>query len=211
MRERLYDLALLMFISLLSACVAPPQYKTEYQLIPPQSANGQACIQQCEQRVQACEQQFTQQVQQCAVQAAQQAKQEMPGRLAQWEQSIAVWEQYARRYERDLDFYEIKRRHRRLMRDSYYDNCRRDNSEDDDNERDCWRSPLFYDDDWLDRPRSPGPPPKRPTLERVTAQIQKKNCSLKNDCNERFRQCFAACGGTVTPYKVCVGGNCPPA
>jgi len=207
MRQQLYSLALLVFISLLSACVAPPQYKTEYQLIPPQSANGQACIAQCEQRVQACEQQFTQQVKQCALRAAQQAKQEMPGRLAQWEQSIAVWEQYARRYERDLDFYEIKRRHRRLTRDLYYDDCRRDNDED----RDCRRPLLFYDDDWLDRPRSPGPPPKRPTLESVTAQIQQKSCAKQSPCSERFRQCFASCGGTVTPYKVCVGGNCPPA
>lgn len=175
-------------------CTAPR--KIEYDFIPPASSAGLACLQRCDVSARQCEAKLQSAVNQCWVQAGRQAKIELPGRIAAYENSLRVWEAAMRNYERDISMYELQMRHYRLMEPlSYQDcydrhgkrirNCRRS--------RHHLRTPL-----WSARPVFPGEAPKRPTFERVQADIAAKTCGRKSDqCEVSYQQCYTRCGGTV--------------
>ena len=180
----------------LTACA--PQ-KPRYEFVPPASASGMACVQQCTAQQRQCGQRVTQQHNQCLVRARQQAVTELPGRLAAYEKNIVAWEAAMRRYERDMDLYELQRRHSRIMHELSVERCR---EREGKGKRDCrplrpLSSGLFFSD----RPVYPGKAPRRPTLQNVQAEIAAEQCSKSTEvCENTYRQCYTGCGGTVKQY-----------
>ncbi|WP_154724311.1 hypothetical protein [Thiothrix nivea] len=186
----------------LSACA--PQYETRYELTPPTSTAGLACLNRCQTQTQACNQQCSQQYAQCGVQAGQQAKLALPGQLKDYDSKLNVWQNDMERYESDLRFYEMEVRQREVLADLNRFACDRDGKDS----ASCVRHPSRLHSSWLYEPRSPGSPPSRPTLESETARIRNLSCSQDCKCDGQYRQCYASCGGTVKPYQFCTD-NCP--
>lgn len=190
----------------LAGCVSP-QYQTNYHFTPPTVAVGKICLTRCDAALNQCKNQCTVKTSQCLAKARVQAQQELPILLSAWEREMAVWEHAMERYETDLRFWEMEMRQRRLMHDLQRDihRCR-------PGERNCIRHPRHsgfgrgYYDAW-DRPESPGPAPKRPSLESETSRIQAETCPTDCGCDANYRQCYGSCGGNVQPYQVCVK-NC---
>lgn len=201
---RYLTLALLLF---LVGCVSP-QYQTQYRFTPPPAGAGKTCLPRCEAGFAQCKQQCAAKTNQCLAKARLQAQSELPVLLGAWERDILVWEKALDRYETELRFWEMDLRQRRLMHDLQRDlrPCR-------PGERHCTRHPRYprqygygYPSVW-DRPESPGPAPKRPSLASETARIQAEICPKDCGCDVSYRQCYASCGGNVQPYQVCVK-NC---
>ena len=195
---------IILFVLGLAGCVSP-QYQTQYRFTPPSAGAGKVCLTRCDAVLGQCKQQCAAKTSQCLAKARAQAQQELPILLGVWEREMLGWEKAMDRYETDLRFWEMEMRQRRLMRDLQRDlhRCR-------PGERNCARFPrhhgLGYPDYW-DRPDSPGPAPKRPTLESETARIQVETCPNDCGCDQSYRQCYGSCGGNVQPYQVCVK-NC---
>lgn len=200
----MYRLLILILLAGLAGCVSP-QYQTNYRFTPPPAGAGKVCLTRCEAGLQQCKNQCAIKSSQCLTKARSQAQQELPILFGAWERDIAVWEHEMERYETDMRFWEMEMRQRRLMRDLQRDlyRCR-------PGDRNCTRFPRHsgfgYYDRW-DQPRSPGPAPKRPTLESETTRIQAATCPSDCGCEETYRQCFGSYGGKVEPYQVCVK-NC---
>lgn len=178
----------------LAGCAAPQ--KPTYDFIPPASKAGLTCLQHCQSQSSACERKVDLLAGQCLVRAGQKAKIEMPGRIAAYEKSLAVWEKAIRRYERDVSMYELQMRHYRVMNHLSYPGCRDSKGK---KIRNCRRrGSLLRSPFWSDRPVFPGKAPMRPTLKRVQAEIAGKECSQqKAQCAINYRQCYTGCGGTV--------------
>lgn len=196
---------ILSLVLLLAGCVSP-QYQTNYRFTPPPAGAGKVCLTRCDASLAQCKNQCAAKTSQCLIKARAQAQTELPVLLSAWERDMAVWEEAMERYETDLRFWEMEMRQRRLMRDLQRDlhRCR-------PGERNYTRFPrhsgVSYPDYYWDRPESPGPAPKRPTLESETARIQAASCPTDCGCDNNYRQCYESCGGNVQPYQVCVK-NC---
>ncbi|MFZ1341882.1 hypothetical protein [Thiothrix eikelboomii] len=188
----------------LAGCVSP-QYQTAYRFTPPPAGAGKVCLTRCDASLAQCKNQCAAKTSQCLAKARSQAQSELPVLLGAWEREILVWEKAMDRYETELRFWEMEMRQRRLMYDLQRDlrPCR-------PGERHCTRYPrrphFGYPGAW-DRPESPGPAPKRPTLASETARIQAETCPNDCGCDASYRQCYASCGGNVQPYQVC-SKNC---
>lgn len=183
-------LALIIILFSVAACMPQPP---RYQLTAPTTLEGQQCAQRCDAASNLCTQQCNATQAACRLKAERQAKLELPARLELWDREIAAWERRVQRYEIELSFYEMRRQHWHIMRDLARPNCRR-------GDRDCHPVRPRFRDDWLDRPLSPGPAPKRPSLESETNRIQALTCPSDCACAAQFRQCFVTCGGGVKPY-----------
>lgn len=195
---------ILVLVLFLTGCVSP-QYQTHYRLTPPPAGAGKLCLTRCDASLAQCNNQCIVKSSQCLAKARTQAQSELPVLLGVWEREMADWEKALDRYETDLRFWEMELRQRRLMRDLQHDlnRCR-------PGDRRCVRYPHqqgFGRSDYWDRPESPGPAPKRPTLASETARIQADTCPTACGCDTNYRQCYASCGGNVQPYQVCVK-NC---
>lgn len=188
----------------LAGCVSP-QYQTAYRFTPPPAGAGKVCLTRCDASLAQCKNQCAAKTSQCLAKARSQAQSELPVLLGAWEREILVWEKAMDRYETELRFWEMEMRQRRLMYDLQRDvrPCR-------PGERHCTRYPrrphFGYPRAW-DRPESPGPAPKRPTLASETARIQAETCPNDCGCDANYRQCYASCGGNVQPHQVCIK-NC---
>lgn len=184
--------SLLVGLVILSGGCAPQ--KPVYDFTPPAGKTGLVCIQRCGVQLNQCKQRATQQQNQCLARARQQAVVEMPGRLAAYETNITAWETAIRRYERDMHFYDFRRRHARVIRHA---DCRGK----DKDKRNCRPRRAYYPYGafWSDLPNYPGDAPRRPTLQSVQAEIAAKNCgdAALQQCEANYRQCFTSCGGTV--------------
>lgn len=196
---------LILFLMLFLVGCVSPQYQTNYRFNPPPAGAGKVCLTRCDAALGQCKNQCAAKTSQCLAKARVQAQQELPILLSAWERDVAIWEQEIARYETDLRFWEMEMRQRRLMRDLQRDlyRCR-------PGERNCARYPRHYGfgyPDYWDRPSSPGPAPKRPTLASETARIQAATCPTDCGCDASYRQCYGSCGGNVQPYQVCVK-NC---
>lgn len=194
---------LVLGILLLTGCA--PEYETRYELTPPASTSGLACLKSCEAKSRMCNLQCSQQYGQCSARAEQQAKRELPERIKEYETQLADWRREIDRYETDLQFYEMELRQRELQENLYHLSCERDGK---DSHSCKHQHSILLDMPLSTQPRYPGRAPEKPTLSSETARIRDLICSKECQCDDQYRQCYSSCGGTVKPYQFCIK-NCP--
>lgn len=188
---------------MLLACA--PRYETRYELLPPTTASGLACLNTCQANVQSCNQSCSSQYAQCSSKAAQQAAVELPERLKAYAAKEAEWKQAMARYETDLRFYEMALRQRELQEELRRTACARDGKDSVS----CMEySRLYHALPLQSPPLRPDRLPDVPTLASETARIRDLTCQQDCGCEAAYRQCYSSCGGTVKPIQVCVE-NCP--
>lgn len=169
-------------LGLLAGC-ATPQYQTTVRLIPPDDAQGRACVQNCDARKAACQADCQSRYQACA-------KALEPQVETRYEAALKQYELELRQYAAALRHYEIQ-----LQFDWMY------------------AYPYRYPYWWDPWPRPYFPPayraPVMPTRDSVRAQLVKSNCQDDCGCLPAYDDCFVGCGGQIVKETVCVK-NCPP-
>ena len=171
-----------LLLAVLGGC-ATPQYQTVVRLIPPQDAQGRACVQQCEVRKTACQDQCKARYDACAQGVEAQVQPRYEAQLKAYELELRRYAAALRHYEMQLQFdWMFSYPHRY----SYW--------------WDPWPGPYF-------------PPPYRepvmPMREGVRAQLLKSSCQDDCGCLPAYDDCFVGCGGIKESETVCVK-NCPP-
>jgi hypothetical protein len=170
-----------LLLSLLAGC-ATPQYQTTVRLIPPEDAQGRACVQECDSRKTACQNDCRTRYEACA-------RTVEPEVQARYESALKTYELELKRYAASLRHYEMQLQFDWMFsyphRYAYW--------------WDPWPGPYF-------------PPPYRepvmPTREGVRAQLLKSSCVDDCGCLPAFDTCFVGCGGQKISETICVK-NCP--
>lgn len=175
--------AALLLLGGLAGC-ATPQYQTTVRLIPPDDAQGQACVQDCEVRKTACQSDCQVRYQACAARLAPQVEAHYVEALKQYELDLKRYAAALRHYEMQL--------HLEWLRSFPYHHPFR---------WDPWPGHYFP---------PPYPEPEMPTREGVRADLEKTNCQADCGCLSAYDACFVGCGGQRVSETVCVR-NCPPA
>lgn len=195
-------LFLLVILSSLFLSSCSPVYKVAYDLKPPKTAQGLACITGCQKQLQRCDQQCAVQFKQCSIKQQQQAKKLLPGLQYEYPQKMRSWQAARLRYERDLDWYEFRRdmaeaRHQRSINSCMSGSKKRSS---------CY-SHYAYDPFPYTRPSFDLARPVRPTLASISDKLRGLRCTQECSCKPKYRLCYSSCGGTVKSNKVCIK-NC---
>ena len=177
-----FPFAELLLLGMLAAC-ATPQYQTTVRLVPPDDAQGQACVEGCEAQKAACQTDCQTRYQACA-------KELEPQVEARYAEALKAYELDLRQYAAALRQYEMQLRfewfYSRPYRHPYW--------------WDPWPGPYFP---------PPSPEPLMPTRAGVLAQLEKSNCQADCGCLPVYDACFVRCGGQRLTETVCIK-NCPP-
>ncbi|MGE5320616.1 MAG: hypothetical protein ACM3KD_10575 [Hyphomicrobiaceae bacterium] len=168
--------------SILAGC-ATPQYQTTVHLIPPDDAQGRACVQNCDAGKTACQSTCQTRYQACAKALAPQVEPRYLEALQQYELELKRYAAALRQYEMQMRFDWMNR----YPFQPYW--------------WDPWRGPYYP---------PPYPEPEMPTREGVRAQLEKSECKADCGCLPAYDTCFVGCGGQRVTETVCVK-NCPPA
>jgi len=92
-----------LLLAVLGGC-ATPQYQTVVRLIPPQDAQGRACVQQCEVRKTACQDQCKARYDACAQGVEAQVQPRYEAQLKAYELELRRYAAALRHYEMQLQF-----------------------------------------------------------------------------------------------------------
>ena len=178
----------LVLLGLLAGC-ATPQYQTVVRLIPPDDAQGRACVQDCDAKKTACQTDCQSRYQSCA-------KGIEPQVEARYLEALKRYELDLRQYAAALRHYEMQRQFDWMNSYPYYPYY-------------PYRYPYWWDP-W------PGPyfppsyrEPVMPTRDSVRAELVKSNCQDDCGCLPAYDSCFVGCGGQRLSETVCIK-NCPP-
>jgi len=194
----------LMFLSTLLLSSCSPVYKVTYDLKPPSTAKGLACIKGCQAQLKQCDLQCNRRYNQCSIKSEQEAKKLLPGLQHEYPQKMANWQAARLRYERDLDWYEFRRDMAEARHERYISSC----LSKGEKRTNCYDHYAHaYDPFPYTRPSFNLPRPERPTLASVSAKIRSLRCTQNCGCQTKYRLCYTSCGGTVKSNKVCIK-NC---
>lgn len=176
-----------MLLGMLAGC-ATPQYQTTVHLVPPENAQGRACVNDCEARKTACQADCQSRYQACAKALEPQVEARYLEALKRYELDLREYAAALRHYEMQLQF------------DWMYSYP--------------YGYPYHYPYWWDPWPGPYFPPPYRepvmPTRDGVYAQLVKANCQDDCGCLPAHDECFVGCGGQIVRETVCIK-NCPPA
>lgn len=174
---------MVLLLGVLAGC-ATPQYQTSVRLIPPDDAQGLACVQACDARKTACQADCQRRYQACV-------KDLEPQVEARYVEALQRYELELKQYAAELRHYEMQLQFDWMFSYPYY-------------------YPYYWWDPW---PRSYFPPsyrePVMPTRDGVRAQLAKSNCQDDCGCLPAYDDCFTGCGGRIVRETVCIR-NCPP-
>lgn len=172
-------------VMLLAGC-ATPQYQTVYRYELPADAQGQACVQVCEQKKEACQAECKARYQACQ-------KDIEPLVEERYRQALERYENELRQYALALKQYEIQQ----WLYWPY----------------DYWYWPHhrgYYVYPWPGPYLPPPyPGPVMPTRESIRAALEKEKCQADCGCLAAYDTCYVNCGGRRIAETVCIR-NCKP-
>ncbi len=184
-----FALAAATLLGLLAGC-ATPQYQTVVSLIPPEDAQGRACVQDCDARKTACQTDCQNRYQACAEAIEPQVEANYEAALKQYEIDLKQYAAALRHYEMELHFGWMNSY-------PYYSPYH----------------PYYYPYWWDPWPGPYFPPsyrePAMPTRAGIRAKLVKTNCQDDCGCLPVYDACFVGCGGQILRETVCIK-NCPP-
>ncbi len=171
-------------VSLLIGC-ATPAYQMYYRFEPPTSADGQRCVQGCEQALADCGTACQAEWKACTDRVEPQVE-------AGFVQALKDYEVDLKRYRRNLDMYEWDLR---LNWGPWHSGV--------------WDAPWPYRS-WYGMNFPLYRMPEQPTRDSVRSDLRKTQCKDDCGCQVKHDACYLGCGGRKVPERECVT-NCPEA
>lgn len=167
-------------VGLASCASTSPRYQSAYRYEPPADSAGQACLEQCGQKMEMCQQRCTTNYQACLTGIA-------PLVESSYGEALKRYAVEMERYGLELERYQL------YLSLSWHDPF--------------WHGYGFYHP-WPEPLYFPPAAPKKPSREEAFDRLRKERCEVECGCQPIYDACFLACGGKRIPEVKCIA-NCP--